>query len=270
MVVAGIALELVLDGYVTCSPEQVMQPPDDAPSTWQTNGEWFGPGPWRMPMGGFLLRVPGRTVLVDAGVGPRCVPNVMETGQFLTSLTAMGVGVDDVTDVVITHLHYDHVGWVSQDGTPTFPRAVHHLHARDWEYVHSGHASRAADSVTESLRPAADLLHLVSGTRTEVLPGVVLRHVPGHTPGNCLVEVGEGDDVALLLGDTAHHPVALVDDRWIDHFDADRDQARRARAEISAELERSHAPATGAHFDGGRFGRIVRTTDGRLHWRLVT
>jgi glyoxylase-like metal-dependent hydrolase (beta-lactamase superfamily II) len=269
LTVAGMTLEPVLDGYLTLRPDLILLPPDDVEPTWQTDGEWFGPGPWRMPIGGFLLRHADRTVLVDAGMGPRCMPGQLETGRFLESLAAMNVSAAEVTDVVLTHLHADHVGWVTQDGSPTFTNAVHHLHADDWEYVRSDTATGAAAGVAHQLGPAGDLLSLAKGPRTEVLPGIALRHVPGHTPGNCVVEIGAGEEHALLLGDTAHHPVALVDDRWLDNFDLDRDLARRHRAEIAAELERSHAPATGAHFDGGRFGRVVREADGRLHWRLV-
>lgn len=117
---------------------------------------------------------------------------------------------------------------------------------------------------------AADLLSVVSGSHTEVLPGVVLRHLPGHTAGNCLVEVGEAEDRAFLLGNTSHHPVLLVEDGWTDHFDADRDRARRVRADLADELEATNTPAVGAHFDGLRFGRVVRGRDGVRRWDPVS
>jgi glyoxylase-like metal-dependent hydrolase (beta-lactamase superfamily II) len=271
LVVSGIAVQPLLDGWSLGPPGRILVPPLGTPAGWDTDGPSFGPAGWRLPLGGFLVRTEDRVVLVDAGMGPMHVDGQIETGQLPDALRLAGVAPEEVTDVVLSHLHVDHVGWVSQDGVPTFPNAVHHWHREDWEDVRAAgeNGGVAGHGLAERLLPAADLLRLVEGPRTEVLPGIVLRHLPGHTPGNCLVEVGAGEDRVLLLGDTAHHHVQLVEDGWEDHFDADRAAARRVRAELADELERSGIPAVGAHFDDVRFGRVVRGTDGRRRWEQL-
>ncbi len=76
--------------------------------------------------GGFLIRPPGdRLVLVDAGIGARSGEMMSGNGHFhggelLNSLGALGVRADDITDVVFTHLHFDHVGWASHNGQSHF------------------------------------------------------------------------------------------------------------------------------------------------------
>jgi glyoxylase-like metal-dependent hydrolase (beta-lactamase superfamily II) len=270
--VAGIQVEPVLDGWSINPPGMILVPPPDAPPDWDSNGTYFGPEGWRLPLGGFLVRTGDRVVLVDAGMGPMHVDGHIDTGRLPEALRAAGVTPDLVTDVVLSHLHVDHVGWVSQEGVPTFPNAVHHWHRDDWDHVRrdaGGDHGVANQGIADRLLPAADLLRLVDGPRSEVLPGIVLRHLPGHTPGNCLVEVGDGDDRVLLLGDTAHHHAQLVEDGWEDNFDADRAMARRVRAELADELERGGTPAVGAHFDDVRFGRVVRGADGRRRWELL-
>lgn len=270
LVVSGISVEPLLDGWSLGPPDRILVPPPGTPDGWDTAGPSFGPEGWRLPLGGFLVRTEDRVVLVDAGMGPMHVDGKIETGRLPEALGRAGVAQDDVTDVVLSHLHVDHIGWVSQEGVPTFPGAVHHWHRDDWDHVRTVGGQGVADhGLVDRLLPAADLLSLVEGPRTEILPGVVLRSVPGHTPGNCLVEVGAGEDRVLLLGDTAHHHLQLVEDGWEDNFDADRTRARRARAELADELERSGLPAVGAHFDEVRFGRIVRGTDGRRRWEQL-
>jgi glyoxylase-like metal-dependent hydrolase (beta-lactamase superfamily II) len=264
LTVSGIGIEPVSDGWSRRRPGTILIAPPDAPGDWERRAPWSGER-WELPMGGFLVRTAGHLVLVDVGMGPMHVPGHVETGGLPESLAAAGARPADVTDVVLTHLHRDHVGWLSTDGVPTFSAARHFLHADDWANVRreGGEAERG---LAEIVLPVSDLMHPVAGARSEVAPGVTLRHLPGHTAGNCLVDVGAGEDRALLLGDTAHHPTALVEDGWLDHFDADRDRARRVRAELADELESTGVPAVGAHFAGFRFGRVVRDRRGSRRW----
>src|SRR5690606_23000821 len=55
-------------------------------------------------------------------------------GDLPASLSALGVAREDVTDVVYTHLHADHIGWATRDGQPYFPNATHHCDRRDWDH----------------------------------------------------------------------------------------------------------------------------------------
>jgi len=55
-------------------------------------------------------------------------------GAMLNNLAALGVQPEQVTDVIFTHLHFDHVGWASADGVRVFPNAVYRCDARDWEH----------------------------------------------------------------------------------------------------------------------------------------
>lgn len=89
-----------------------------------------------LPIGCFVVRTGDRVVLVDAGLGPEAqsLPDgmLLVGGQLPTGLRALGVRPDDVTDVVCTHLHSDHVGWLfGPDGEPVFPGATVRFGAAD-------------------------------------------------------------------------------------------------------------------------------------------
>ena len=104
------------------------------------DGEWDcseqpldAEGRLAMDIGGFLVRTGDRTILIDAGVGT-INDGRRQGGGLPDSLARHGVEFGDVTDVVFTHLHFDHVGWATQQGKVMFPHATYRVHQADWEY----------------------------------------------------------------------------------------------------------------------------------------
>ena len=90
-------------------------------------------GQLELTMGAYLIRTGDRLILVDAGVG------MINNGQYqggglLTSLLELGVEPSDITDVILTHLHFDHVGWATQQGAIVFPNATYRCHSADWQH----------------------------------------------------------------------------------------------------------------------------------------
>src|SRR3954470_12467746 len=90
-------------------------------------------GMLEMALGGFLLRSGDRVILVDAGIGV-FDRGVFKGGAMLDNLAALGVSPEDVTDVVFTHLHFDHTGWATVDGRPVFGRATYRCDVEDWAH----------------------------------------------------------------------------------------------------------------------------------------
>jgi glyoxylase-like metal-dependent hydrolase (beta-lactamase superfamily II) len=90
-------------------------------------------GDLELPVGGFLVRTGRRVILVDAGLGP-VQRDGYRSGALLESLATLSVTTDAITDVVLTHLHFDHVGWVTQRQKIVFPNAVYRCHQRDWDH----------------------------------------------------------------------------------------------------------------------------------------
>lgn len=217
-----------------------------------------------LELGAFLVRTGDQVVLVDAGFGPSDDPAF---GRLLDGLAGLGVAPGDVTDVVLTHLHFDHVGWTGVDGTAVFDRATYRCASADWDFFcgPSPHdedlALQAVGGVPafERLRPLADRFEVWDGDRT-VAPGVDVRSAPGHTPGSTVVVLSSGDDRAVLLGDVVHCPAELMEDEWTGIADVDPALASRTREAWKRELEGTDVPASAAHFPGLRFGRLLPGT----------
>jgi len=206
-----------------------------------------------LQLGGFLIRTSERVVLVDAGVGT--IDNGKYSGGgFLDSLRGHGVAPEDVTDVVFTHLHFDHVGWATKKGVVVFPNATYRVHAADWAHFLDG--PDADPGAVRKLSPLGPQLELFD-TDVTIAPGLTARHTPGHTPGSTVFVVSDGDQRALLLGDVVHSVVELAERDWQAVFDVDPVAACAVRNALADEVVDSGDLVVGAHFPGLRFGRVI-------------
>src|SRR5499433_508666 len=168
------------------------------------------PDVYLWPLNVVVVRSGGRTVLIDSGAGSE-FPDFPGVGQLATRLDAAGIDPASVTDVVLTHMHVDHVGGLLADGlrSQLRPNVPIHLAAAEVEFWASPDFSRNTFAgMPEVLRSAAarfaDKYH--SQLRTfeseyEVAPGVVVRRTGGHTPGHSVVRLASGGDRLTFLGD---------------------------------------------------------------------
>ncbi|MFJ6181936.1 MBL fold metallo-hydrolase [Streptomyces sp. NPDC092295] len=152
-----------------------------------------------------------------------------------------------VTDVVLSHLHIDHVGWASTSGVPTFPRAGHHIHTADWKHYVDGDAD---DAVRRKVGPLRDTALLWDGDSVAPFDWLRLVHAPGHTPGTSVALIESRGQSLALVGDLFHHPAALDHPHWRCGFDWDTQQAAAARTEWLERLRTTRTPLVGPHFPG--------------------
>lgn len=205
-------------------------------------GAMFGVVPWtlwsklippdtrnRIPMAmrALLIESGDRLVLVDVGVGHKYTPKFADIYAIDHSqhtlegeLARLGFTAADVTDVVLTHLHFDHAGGSTKrldDGrlVPTFPNARYYVQRSHWEWAHNPNPRERASFFPENYDPLVEhgQLVLVEGEQ-EILPGLQLRVVNGHTEGQQLVQVRYKGRWILYGADlfptSAHLPLPYV------------------------------------------------------------
>lgn len=224
-----------------------------------------------LPIGCFLVRTGDRTVLVDAGMGPTLDDagprRLLVGGQLPLGLRAIGVAPADVTDVVCTHLHSDHCGWLfDTHAEPVFPRATIWFGTGDWDHFVAGPA-KLAGHIRRGLittRERGEGVRLV-GEDTTVAPGISLIMTPGHTPGHLCLVVSSAGQRALLLGDAITCPVQLDEPSWQSMADVDPELAQRVRERLFRELEDEATTGVGAHFPELAFGRVLTGQGRRWH-----
>lgn len=167
-----------------------------------------------------LLEGADRLILVDTGLGDKYDARFQEiyavdhaTHELHASLKQAGFCAADVTDVILTHLHFDHAGGGTRRRgdriVPTFENATYHVQGRHWAWAVAPNPRERGSFLKENIEPlaASGQLHLVDGD-IELFPGVHLMTMHGHTEAQQLVRVTDGEQtlvfVADLLPTTAH------------------------------------------------------------------
>lgn len=261
--IGGVKVQGIFDGIGKECAREVLTKPGQL-DAWDCHGELLDvEGNLEFALGGFLVLAGDHKIIIDTGVGT-INNNKYSGGHFLESLRGNGIAPEEITDVLFTHLHFDHVGWATQKGEVVFGNATYHVHSADWQYfVQSTEASPGA---IRKLQPLENHLETFDEDR-EIVPGLLSRHVAGHTPGSTIFTICSGSDRAVLLGDVVHSVVELTEPGWEAVFDVDPVGAKAVRSAISDELAESGCLAAAAHFPGFRFGQIV-TREGIRQWKF--
>ena len=221
----------------------------------------------------FVLRTARHIILVDTCVGndkerPMRPMWHRRQGAFLERLKAAGVTPEAVDFVLCTHLHADHVGWNTRlvDGrwVPTFPRARYLIAETEYQFWRRQYDSNppapvAYGSFADSVLPvAASGQAVMVRSDHAVETGIYLEAAPGHTPGNVIIHVEDGDAHAALCGDVLHHPVQLAHPAWSTRFCADPALSQATRAAFLRRYADTETRVLTGHFQAPTLGRIVR------------
>jgi glyoxylase-like metal-dependent hydrolase (beta-lactamase superfamily II) len=311
MKVGDIEIRPVIDGQIVSRLPFTKPLPAPDSAAWQEQHGMFRPdGMIASTVGGFLVSVADRLALVDAGAGQEFADGYsppaidlddatdpfvqmiyarrashdlvrqffddlsriqLDQGHLPASLEALGIRPDEITDVVLTHLHFDHIGWASAGGAPFFPNATIRCASADIEYFLSRPPEEVMTSrvykapvVPERLGPVMDRIETWDSDCV-LMPGIDVRLAPGHTPGSSVVVVSDQGQRAMLLGDIVHCPLELTDDEFNLFGDYDQELANRIRQAYAREVEGTDIAVAATHFPGLRFGRVLPGKATR-HW----
>ncbi len=241
----------------------------------------------------WLVRTEDRVILIDTATGnDKEVPSipVLEhlNEPFLDHLKRMSISPNEVTDVLITHIHADHVGWNTylDNGTwkPTFRNATHHFSGLELDYnaaLSAGNRPEidrllAGAALGMPLHPPAagvyeasvvPILNAGLAKRLEVggnepIPGFQYIGTPGHSLDHASVMFEHAGEIALFWGDVMHHPLQLSNLEWNSLYCEFPEAARSARFKALEIAADSGALVFTTHFPASSVGRVKRTDSG--------
>ncbi|OON59260.1 MBL fold metallo-hydrolase [Massilia sp. KIM] len=222
------------------------------------------------PLNVMVVRSGERIILIDAGLGNQFA-GFPRAGQFPARLEAAGIDLAKVTDVIITHMHMDHVGGLLVEGVKERLRPDVRIHVTETEVKFW---DLPDFSQTVMPQPVPDVLRSTAAAfikayrdklqvfkdKVEVAPGVSARLTGGHTPGHCVVDL-ESEGERLTFAGDAMFPVAFDNPEWHNGFEHDPVEAARVRIDLFREMAANGGFLVATHLPFPSVGRVAADGD---------
>lgn len=201
-----------------------------------------------------LVRSDTTVVLIDTGLGP-AIP-----GSLGASLAEAGVKPEDISTVLITHVHGDHIGGlITVDGNSVFRNAEIKIANPDWIWLQKQPEMKQLSSAISHQVKVFD-------PGEDVAAGITSVPIAGHTPGHVGYMITSKGESLLDIGDTAHSSIiSLIEPEWTMGYDNDAEGGKSSRRRILNELSQSRQLVFAPHFPFPGVGWIERE-NGHFKW----
>ncbi|MFK3647886.1 MBL fold metallo-hydrolase [Lysobacter enzymogenes] len=268
--IGDIEAMVVSDGVLPLPTSTMATNVDPAELAGWLQRNFMPPDAFDWPLNVMVVRSGAQTLLIDAGLGGQFA-GFPRAGQFPQRLEAAGIALESITDVIITHMHMDHVGGLLVDGVKQRLRADVRIHVAAAEvafwtspdFTHTvmpkpvpGVLRSTARSFYEQYR---DNLHVFE-ERREVAPGVTVRRTGGHTPGHSVVDLASNGERLMFAGD-AMFPVGFDHPDWQNGFEHDPEESAKVRIGLFRELAQTGGLLVAAHLPFPSLGRVAAQGD---------
>jgi len=269
--VGEIDVLVISDGVLTLPGAMVAYNAEPAVRAAWLHDMFLPPDAFDWALNAVVVRSGDQTILVDAGLGFDPDMPVPRAGQLIKRLEAAGIDLASVTDVVLTHMHMDHIGGLLVDGVKDQLRPDLRIHVaaaevKFWEAPDFSHVSMPA-GFPDALRSAAK--RFVKEYRShlrpfedeyEVAPGVVVHRTGGHTPGHSVVRLASGGERLTFAGDLVF-TVGFEHPEWYNGFEHDPEVSARVRVRLLRELAATREPLVATHLSFPSVCRVAVAGD---------
>lgn len=255
------------DGAFDLPVEKLLKQP--AETTEAELAKYYQKPPVETSVNAFLINTGSKLVLIDTGTGG----STPTTGRLLANLQAAGYKAEQVDDILITHMHGDHVGGLLHDGAAAFPNARVHAGKADVDYWLSQEAmDKAPDTAKGGFQTAQKAFAPYAASKLlpidgdgEIVPGIRSWATPGHTPGHTSYIVESQGQKLIVTGDLIHVAGVQFDDPSVTiAFDSDATQAAASRATVFARAAKDGTLIAAAHLQFPGMGRLRANGKGWL------
>jgi glyoxylase-like metal-dependent hydrolase (beta-lactamase superfamily II) len=259
-----------LEFFPAATPEMLDEARRALPGRISTDGKLI------MSFHSFVLKTGRYTIVVDTCCNKsRPGREQFDRGKsdYLKGLAGLGVKPEEVTHVMCTHLHWDHIGWNTRliDGqwVPTFPNARYVMAKREYDHWNAVYAKEKGNSASiHALSFEDSVLPIMRAEKAilvqddfELDRGIWLEPCHGHTPGHVVVNVTSNDKNGVFIGDALHHPMQLLFPELSTRADSDQDAARASRRALIDKHAGTGNVVLPQHFAAPSCGTFERVGD---------
>lgn len=220
-----------------------------------------------------LVERGSQKILLDTGMGDVTFPgNDPDNGRLLASLSGIGVSPGDITDVILSHGHPDHIGSCSANGKPVFENATYYMSPDELEFWTQKPGTEETFPNLMLAVGNAQLSPIRSRVKPyrsgdEIVPGITAIAARGHTLGHHAFMLHDGGARLLHLMDTAvHYLVGPEEPDWALGVEMDQTAAAITRRRLFKQAAEETVLVAGYHFPFPGIGKII--ADGSA-WRFV-
>ena len=265
--VGEIDVLVISDGVLPIPARTIAHNVEPAVRSAWLEHEFLSPEMLEWPLNVAVVRSGGRTILIDAGIGMDPGLNLPQAGRVVRRLEAAGIDLPSVTDVVLTHMHMDHIGGLLIDGVKQRLRKDLRIHVaaaevKFWEAPDFSHTNMP-QGFPDALRATAKRFVSEYGSQLrqfdethEIAPGVIARRTGGHTPGHSVVRIASGGDALTFAGD-AVFAVGFEQPDWYNGFEHDPEEAARVRIRLLRQLAETGEMLVATHLPFPSVGRVA-------------
>lgn len=274
--VGTIEATVVSDGWFGFANPYPMFAPEASKDEFEkaVKASFLSPEMFTAEVNPLVLRAGKETIVVDAGMGAAGAGGT--AGRFMDNFLAAGFKPEDVTGVILTHAHGDHInGLVDANNQPVFKNArvfVNKVEHEFWNGPAEMPKSRAAAADIKGMAANAAAKFAALKGRLDlvkpgekVLGGLEIIDTAGHTPGHISVTVESGGEKLFITGDLAHnHVVMFHNPDWTVAFDTDPQMAAAARKRVFPSLVEGRTRVFAYHLPWPGLGRIAKHGNGYI------
>ncbi|MDX2075668.1 MAG: MBL fold metallo-hydrolase [bacterium] len=218
-----------------------------------------------------LITTPTQRVLIDTGNG-------VETGgdgRLLPHLAELGIGLDSIDMVILTHAHSDHyAAMLTTSGEKIFPNAQYVMWRDEWEFYsgaerlefEKNRSQARYDFMQTYFLPLRDKLTLISADNPQVTDDISLVYAPGHSKHHVAVKIESNGQALLYASDAFIHPLHTENPDWKFYVEIDPDIAITSKKALLEMVTHSKMILMGYHFPFPGVGRMCRDADGVYKW----
>ena len=223
------------------------------------------------PFIAILLQGQNKKILIDTGMGFSEQPlefrgnKIPQKGKLVQLLHDEGIKNEDITDVIVTHFHPDHIGGIfSSVGQLNFPKAKYHIYEKEWNYWHSTKSDMQVPLfkffVEKNITPLTKYdLNLYKGDFVDIVSGIKAVKATGHTPGQIALIIDNPSSPLLYISDAFLHPLHIERLDWQTNYDTDHKKAKRSRTKLLDLAHKQNMLVNGFHFDFPGLGRVEKS-----------